>query len=309
MRVFVTGASGWIGSALLPELIDAGHEVVGLARSDASAAVISAAGAKVQRGSIDDLDTLREGTATADGVVHLAFKHDFGDYAGAGAADLSAVGAMGSVLAGSGKPLVITSGTLMLTAIAPGRVGTEHDIAGPEAATLPRIASEGLALALAGRGVRTSIVRLAPTVHGQGDRGFVPIMIDAARKNGVSAYVGDGSNRWPAVHRLDAARLFRLAVEAAPAGSVLHGAAEQGVPLRDVAGVIGRQLGVPVASITQDEAAGHFGFLGAFVSLDNPTSSTSTQELLNWRPVHPGLIADLEEGHYVAPEARSKYSG
>jgi nucleoside-diphosphate-sugar epimerase len=307
MRIFVTGASGWVGSALLPDLMAAGHEAVGLARSDASVEAVSAAGAKVHRGSIDDLESLRAGAAAADGVVHLAFKHDFSDYAGAGASDLKAVETMGAALEGTGKPLVITSGTLMLSVIAPGRLGTEQDRPGPDAAGLPRIASELLALGLAERGVRASVVRLSPTVHGLGDRGFVPSLIGIARDKGVSAYVGDGSNRWPAVHRFDAARLFRLALESAPAGSVLHGADEQGVPLREVAGVIGRHLDVPVASVTAEEAGAHFGFLGFAVPLDNPTSSAATRELLDWRPSHPGLIADLEEGHYFAPEASSKY--
>ena len=218
MRVFVTGASGWVGSAVVPELIEAGHEVTGLARSDASADALTAAGARVRRGSLDDIDSLRAGAADADGVIHLAFKHDFGDFAAAGAADLNAVQAMGDVLAGSGRPFVITSGTLMLAMIAPGRLGTEDIVAGPELATAPRVGSELAVLAMPERGVRTSIVRLSPTVHGDGDRGFVPRLIDIARDKGVAAYVGDGANRWPAVHRLDAARLFRLALEKRPRG-------------------------------------------------------------------------------------------
>lgn len=306
MRVFVTGASGWVGSAVVPELIRAGHEVAGLARSDESAAALAAAGAGIHRGSLDDIDSLRAGAAAADGVIHLAFKHDFSDRAGAGAADLRAVQEMGATLAGTGKPLVITSGTLLLAAIAPGRPGTEADLPEP-GNTTPRLASEAAAIGLAGQGVRTSIVRLAPTVHGRGDHGFVPLLIGIARDKGISAYIGDGANRWPAVHRLDAARLFRLALEQAPAGSVLHGAGEQGVPFRDIAEAIGRHLGVPAKSISAGEAEAHLGFLGAFAGLDNPTSTAMTRELLGWRPEHAGLIPDLDEGHYFAPAAGSKY--
>ena len=307
MRVFVTGASGWVGSAVVPELIEAGHEVTGLARSDASAGALIAAGARVRRGSLDDIDSLRAGAADADGVIHLAFKHDFGDFAAAGAADLNAVQAMGDVLAGSGRPLVIASGTLMLAMIAPGRPGTEDIVAGPELATAPRVGSELAMLAMPDRGVRTSIVRLSPTVHGDGDRGFVPRLIDIARDKGVAAYVGDGANRWPAVHRLDAARLFRLALEKAPAGSVLHAAGDPGIPFMEIAGAIGGQLGIPATSIPADEADGHFGFLGAFVQLDNPTSTELTRQRTGWQPAHPGLIADLEEGHYFTAGSRSKY--
>lgn len=307
MRVFVTGASGWIGSAVVPDLVGAGHEVTGLARSDASATALADAGAKVHRGSLDDLDSLRSGAAAADGVIHLAFKHDFGDFAAAAATDLGAIQAIGDVLADSGRPFVTASGTLMLTMIAPGRLGTEDIVPGPEQAGSPRVGSEVAVLELAARGVRTAVVRLAPTVHGVGDRGFVPRLIDIARDKGVAGYVGDGANRWPAVHRLDAARLFRLALEKAPAGSMLHAAGDQGVPFLAIADVIGRHLGVPVASISADRAGEHFGFLGAFVGRDNPTSSELTQGLVGWEPSHPGLIADLDEGHYFGREARSKY--
>ena len=307
MRVFVTGASGWVGSALVPELIEAGHEVTGLTRSDASAETLTAAGARVRRGSLDDIDSLRAGAADADGIIHLAFKHDFADFAAAGAADLNAVQAMGDVLAGSGKPFVITSGTLMIAMIAPGRLGTEDIVAGPELASTPRIGSELAVLAMAERGVRTSIVRLSPTVHGDGDRGFVPRLIDIARDKSVAAYVGDGANRWPAVHRLDAARLFRLAPEKAPAGSVLHAAGDPGIPFLEIAGAIGRALGVPVTSISADEADGHFGFLGSLVQLDNPMSTVLTRQRTGWQPAHPGLIADLGEGHYFGAGSRSKY--
>jgi nucleoside-diphosphate-sugar epimerase len=307
MRVFVTGASGWVGSAVVPELIGAGHEVTGLARSEESAAALTEAGCAVRHGHLDDLDALRAGAADSDGVIHLAFKHDFGDFAASAATDQAAVEAIGEVLAGSGRPLVITSGTLMLTMIAPGRLGTEDLVATPETAALPRVASEMAALALAERGVRTSIVRLSPTVHGAGDRGFVPLLIAAARKHGVSGYLGDGANRWPAVARRDAARLYRLAVEQAPAGSVLHGAAEEGIAFRDIAAAIGRNLGVPAASIPADQAEDHFGFLAMFAGRDNPTSSAITRQLLGWDPDQPGLIADLDEGHYFADDASSKY--
>ncbi|MDX6311744.1 MAG: hypothetical protein QOF44_1208 [Streptomyces sp.] len=297
MRVFVTGATGFIGSAVVPELIDAGHEVVGLARSDTAAAALTAAGAEVHHGALDDLDSLHDGAAAADGVIHLAYNHDFSDFVANGRLDLRAVETLGAALEGTGKPLVVTSGTLMLTMIAPGRLGTEEVAADP-GSDAPRIASENAAMSMAGHGVRTSVVRLSPTVHGEGDKGFVPRLINIAREKGVSAFVGEGSNRWPAVHRLDAARLFRLAVEAAPAGSILHGAGEEGVPFRDIAEVIGRQLKLPVVSIPAEEAGGHFGFLSAFVPLDNPTSSALTQKQLGWHPVQPALIPDLEEGHY-----------
>jgi nucleoside-diphosphate-sugar epimerase len=253
----------------------------------------------VQRGSLDDVDVLSAAAAAADGVIHLAFIHDFADYAASIAADLRAVDAIGTALAGSGKPFVNTSGTMMLAFSAPGKLGSEDDVADDSG---PRGASENATIALAQRGVRSSIVRLSPTVHGSTDfHGFVPTLIDAARKTGQSVYVGDGVNRWPAVHTIDAARLYRLAVESAPAGSRLHGAAEEGVPFRDIATVIGEQLGVPVVGITAEEAAERLGFIGAIASLDNPTSSERTRELLGWRPEHPELLADLKAGHYFAP--------
>jgi nucleoside-diphosphate-sugar epimerase len=298
MRIFVTGATGYIGSAVVRELIDSGHQVLGLARTGLAAASLTASGADVHLGTLDDLESLRSGAAAADGVIHLAFKHDFSDYADAIEADLRAVETIGAALEGSSKPFIITSGTLMLAfSLPPGQLGTEKDVV---EATVPRGASENATIAMAKRGVRSSVVRLSPSVHGEGDKGFISMLIGIARDKGVSAYVGDGSNRWPAVHRLDAARLFRLAVEAAPAGSILHGVADRGVPFRDIASVIGRHLNLPVVSISRDEADSHFGFLGALVSADNPTSSALTQELLGWRPVLPALIPDLEQGHYFS---------
>jgi nucleoside-diphosphate-sugar epimerase len=299
MRVLVTGASGHIGSAVIPELLGAGHDVVGLARSDESAARVAAAGAEVVRSDLDDLAGLSRAAGAADGVIHLAFKHEAmrsGDFAGAVAADLQAIETIGAALDGSGKPFVSTSGTLMLAfAGITGRPGNEHDVL----ETGPRIDAENTVVALAERGVRSSVVRLAPLVHSSLDRhGFGPALIGIARATGVSGYVGDGANRWPAVHTLDAARLYRLALESAPAGSRLHGVADEGVPFREIAGVIGRKLGVPSASIAPEDAEAHFTYLGHFVSLDNPTSSELTRGLVGWEPAHPGLLDDLDEGHY-----------
>jgi len=305
MRVFVTGASGWIGSAVVPELIGAGHEVTGLARSDASAAALAAAGAQVQRGTLDDLDTLRKAAAASDGVIHLAFKHDIafsGDFQGAADADRRAVETFGEALAGSDRPFLIASGTLGLT---PGRVATERDGRGSDPAVAAwgsgpetRRATAELTLSFAARGVRSSVVRLPPTVHGDGDNGFMATLVGIARDKGVSGYIGDGSNRWPAVHRLDAAHLFRLALEQAPAGSVLHAIADEGVPIRAIAEVIGRHLDLPVVAISPEDAGEHFTWLAGFLATDSPASSTLTRELLGWQPTHPGLIDDLEKGHY-----------
>ncbi len=304
MRVFVTGASGHIGSALLPELLAAGHEVVGLARSGASAAALEKAGAQVRRGDLDDLDGLREAAAAADGVVHLAYRHDLSlsgapdGFALAAAHDLRAVQAMGEALAGSGKPFVGTSGTALLAFANLGRTGTEEDVR----ESGPRIDSENWIIALAGRGVRGSVVRLSPTVHGPLDRhGFVPSLVAMARRSGVSAWVGDGANRWPAVHTLDAAHLFRLALESAPAGTRLHAAAEEGVPFRDIAEAIGRGLGLPARGVAPAAAESHLGFLARFAQLDNPTSSARTRQWLGWQPTHPGLLADLAGRHYFEP--------
>ncbi len=301
MRVFVTGASGWIGSAVVPELIAAGHDVCGLARSDASARALEAAGAQVQRGNLDDLESLRRGARESEGVIHLAYVHDFSQFDENARIDRRAIEAMGAELEGSGRPLVIASGT---AALAPGRVATERDTVDPEHPFGERMYSEQLALGLGAKGVRPSSVRLAPTVYGDGDKGFLAAVVNVAREKGVSAYIGDGSNRWPGVHRLDAAHLFCLALEKAPAGTVLHGIGDEGVPLHAIAGVIGRHLDVPVVSIAPEEAAAHFGFLGGLLSQDIPASSAITRELLGWQPVQPGLIEDLEQGHYFRVPAR-----
>ena len=302
MHLFITGGSGFIGSAVVPELLGAGHSVVGLARSDAAAAALTDAGTEVLRGDLEDLDSLRRGAAASDGVVHLGYVHDFSDMTIGATVDLRAIEAIGEALAGSDKPFVITTGTLLLAlgdvGLPPGAFGTEEDVS--HSAVMPRVASENTAIALAERGVRSAAIRLSPSVHGVGDHGFVPILIGIAREKGVSGFVGDGTTRWPGVHRLDAARLFRLVVEGAPAGTRWHGVGDEGVPFRDIAGAIGRHLDVPVRSIPPEEADAHFGFLGGLVSVDNPTSNTLTRERLGWQPVEPGLLDDLDEGHYFA---------
>lgn len=295
MRVFVTGATGFIGSAVVKELLDAGHQVLGLARSDAAAARLEAAGVSVHRGDLDDPESLRAGAAASEGVAHLAYDHSFTDMQAAGAIDRRAIQALGEGLAGSNHPLVITSGT---------GVPTEDGVPDPDGDfARRRYPSEQLAMTFIDRGVRAVAVRFPFTVHGRGDHGFVARLIAIAHEKEVSAYPGDGSNRWPAVHRLDAAHLFRLAIERAPAGSRLHGVAEEGIPVREIAEVIGRHLDLPVRSIPVDKAAEHFGFLGPLFSTDAPRSSAITRELMDWQPTHQSLIADLEEGHYFEPAA------
>jgi nucleoside-diphosphate-sugar epimerase len=304
MRIFVTGASGWIGSAVVPELLSAGHEVVGLARSDASAQRLESAGALIQRGDLDDPDGLAKAASDSDGVVHLAFQHEVafgGNFAAAGAADRRAVEAMGTALAGSDRPLVLASGMLGLTV--PGRAATEDDglVPGSEVRANPagiRAATALFTLSLRGVGVRSSVLRFPPTVHGDGDNGFVATFVAIARQKGTSGYVGEGTNRWPAVHRSDAARLVRLAVESAPAGSVLHAVGDEGVAFRQIAQAIGRHLDVPTSSVSPVEAGEHFGALGHFVALDSPATAVITQELLGWEPTGPSLIEDLDQDHY-----------
>jgi len=293
MRVFVTGASGWIGSALVAELLGAGHQVLGLARSDAAAEAVTALGAQAHRGSLDDLGSLRDGAAACEGVVHLGYNHDFSRIAEAAQTDLRAIDALGATLVGTHRPLVVASGVLGL---APGRVATEQDM--PEASLHPRTAGVALATSFAERGVRSSSVRFAPTVHGDGDHGFIATLVAVARAKGVSGYVGDGGNRWPAVHRLDAGLLVRLAVEDAPPGSALHAVAEEGVATRAIAEAIGAGLGLPVVSVPTEHVGEHFGWLGRLFAMDARASNSFTRELLGWQPARPGLLEDLREGHY-----------
>jgi len=321
MKVFVTGATGFIGSAVVRELLTAGHQVLGLARSDAGAKLLLDAGAKVHRGSLDDSESLRSGAAASDGVIHTAFIHDIA-HVGLSArlgiifrgsprtiatrfmaatigTEQRAIATMGAALADSGRPLVVTSGTIGLT---PGHLATEQDTHDTSGHRPNRGPSEEAALAFVSQNVRASVVRLSPSVHGDGDHGFVPQLFDIAKKKGVAAYVADGLNRWPAIHRLDAALLFRLALEQGVAGATYHGVADEGVPFRDIAAVISRQLHIPLVSIPIEEAVKHFGWLGYFVPVDNPSSSALTQQRLGWHPTQPSLITDIDRARYFIAE-------
>ncbi|WP_020176744.1 SDR family oxidoreductase [Methyloferula stellata] len=293
MRVFLTGATGFIGTAVIPELLGAGHQVLGLARSDAGANTLIAAGAEVHRGDLEDLESLRNGAAMSDGVIHCGFVHDFSRFVEVCEIDRRAIEVLGATLAGSNRPFVVTSGTA--TAHTPGRLTTEDDAPN---SPLPRVASEEAALSLAAQGVRVSVMRL-PQVHDPLKQGLVTYLIAVAREKGVSAYVGDGLNRWPAVHRLDAAKLYRLALEKGSAGARYNAVGEEGIPLREIAEAIGRGLKLPVVAKSPEEAAEHFGWLAMFVGADIPASSALTQERLGWHPTGVGLISDLDQARYI----------
>lgn len=294
MRVFVTGATGFIGSAIVRELLGAGHQVLGLVRSDAAVETLARLGVDPHRGELSDTASLAAGARLCDGVIHTAFNHDWSTPREAAAeTDRLAVEALAGALEGSGRPLVATSGTALLAA---GRTVTEEDA--PLSAATSRAASEAAVLAAAGRGVRASIVRLPPTVHGNGDHGFVPMLIAVARRTGIAAFVDEGTNRWPAVHRLDAARLFRLALEQAAAGARLHGVAEEGVPMRTIAEAIGTGLGVPARSLSEQEARTHFEWFAHFVAIDNPSSSAITRSSLGWQPQETDLLTDMRDHGY-----------
>lgn len=293
MRVFVTGASGFVGSAVVKELLAAGHQVLGLARSAASAAAVTAAGAEVLEGSLEDLDILQKGARETDGIIHTGFIHDFSNFLASCEVDRRAIEAMGQVLAGTNKPLVVTSGIGLL---APGGAPRTEDSDAISAS--PRAGSEVATLALAKQGVRATIVRLPPTVHDAGDHGFIPIIINADRQHGVAAYIGDGTNRWPAVHRLDAARAFRLALEKGTAGARYHAIAEDGIPTRQIAETIGQELGLPVVSQSKEEAGAHFGFMSHFFSLDIAATSLQTQEQLGWTYNGLGLLEDMKANYF-----------
>jgi nucleoside-diphosphate-sugar epimerase len=293
MRVFLTGATGFVGSAIVRELITSGHQVLGLARSDTGAETLASMGAEVHRGSLENPESLRDGARKADAVIHTAFNHDFSRFAENCADDRRAIEAIGAVLEGSGRPMLVTAGLALL---APGRIATEADKASPD---FPRV-SETAAAAVASRGVCISTVRLAPSTHGAGDHGFVPHLIGLAREKGVAAYIGDGNNRWPGVHRLDAARLYRLALEQGVESGPYHAVDDEGVSFKAIAEVIGRRLGVPVVSKTPEEASEHFGWFARFAGMDIPSSSARTRSALEWNPEQPGLIADLDQPHYFA---------
>lgn len=297
MRIFVTGATGFIGKAVIQEVLDTGHQVLGLARSDKGAEALTALGVDVHRGSLDDLESLKQGASITDGVIHLAFIHDFSDYEGNCRKDRLAIEAMGSVLAGSNRPLIITSGTLMLP---PGRLASEDDAGDLTKPAAVRGLAEQSAFAFVPQGLRAMAVRLPPTNHGDGDQGFIKMLIDVARAKGVSAYIGDGLSRWPATHRLDTAHVFKLALEEGTAGATYHAVAEEGVAIKEIAEVIGQRLDVPVVSKTMEEAPAHFGFMAFPLSIDNPTSSVKTREQLGWTPTQPSLIDDLRDGTYFS---------